>query len=160
MGYFKNMAIRGGGRRRGRGRGTLQVTEWFFDSPKVMAAVDAGTRKVLSRFGAFVRRTARQGIRRRRRSSLPGTAPTNQTGLLKSFIFFSYDPAARSVVIGPERLGSKDGTVPRLLEHGGRTTIRRGGKRIRVRIAPRPYMGPAMQKELPALPAMWRSSVR
>jgi hypothetical protein len=38
----------------------------FFDRAKVKNAVDAGTRRVLSRFGAFVRTRARTSIRKRK----------------------------------------------------------------------------------------------
>ncbi|HOM77081.1 MAG TPA: hypothetical protein PLE88_11240, partial [Anaerohalosphaeraceae bacterium] len=61
----------------------MKITHLFFDSPKVIRAVDKSTRKVLSRFGAFVRRTAKQSIRKRKKSSTPGTPPSSHTGLLK-----------------------------------------------------------------------------
>ena len=133
----------------------------FFDRPAVRNAVDKATRKVLSRFGAFVRTTARSSIRRRKRVSKPGEAPTSWTGLLKRFVFFSYDAGSRSVVIGPVRLNRTDGEAPRLLEHGGQATRRdRSGKSRRVEYEPRPYMGPAFEKERQQLPALWRDSVR
>ena len=51
-----------------------------------------------------------------------------------------------------------------VLEFGGRTAVvrRRGGKRTKqaVRIAARPYMRPALEKEAPNLPKVWRNSVR
>jgi hypothetical protein len=133
----------------------------FFDRKTVVKAVDRATRKVLSRFGAFVRTTARSSIRRRKTTSKPGQPPTSWTGLLKRFLFFSYEPARRSVVIGPVRLGRGDGEAPRLLEHGG-TVARRGRRRRRrvLRYRARPYMGPAFEKEKPKLPTMWRDSVR
>jgi len=136
----------------------------FFDSPKVKNAVDKATRKVLSRFGAFVRRTAKLSIRKRKKASEPGKPPNSHTGLLKKFIFFGYDPAKRSVVIGPTRLNSTAAFVPPILEHGGTTKIikRRRGRRVvvPVQIAARPFMRPAFHKELPKLPDMWRDSVK
>jgi len=72
------------------------------------------------------------------------------------------------VVVGPLRL-NKPGEAPSLLEFGGRTTIerkrtRKDGRRVverrRVRIEARPYMGPALRKELPSIPKAWASSVR
>jgi hypothetical protein len=47
----------------------------FFDRAKVKNAVDAGTRRVLSRFGAFVRTRARTSIRKRKGTSPPGGPP-------------------------------------------------------------------------------------
>jgi hypothetical protein len=129
---------------------------WFFDRQKVQNAVSRRERKVLSRFGAYVRQEARSRIRRRKRVSKPDEGPTNQTGLLKQNIFFVYDPHRRSVVIGPTLLNA-----PATLEHGGVVVRKtRKGRSKRVVYAPRPYMGPAFQKENPKLPRLWRDSVR
>jgi len=76
----------------------------FFDRKAVTGAVGRATRKVFSRFGAFVRTAARSSIRRRKRVSAPGEPPSSHTGLLKRLIFFGYDRQRRSVVIGPQRL--------------------------------------------------------
>jgi hypothetical protein len=131
----------------------------FFDRAKVKNAVDAGTRKVLSRFGAFVRQRARTSIKKRKGTSPPGSPPYSHTGLLRKFILFAFDPQSKSVVIGPTmiREGSQ---APRLLEHGGDTILetRRGRKRARYR--PRPFMGPAFEAEKPQLPALWQNSIR
>lgn len=133
----------------------------FFDRNAVLSATDRATRKVLSRFGAFVRTTARSSIRKRKSVSKPGQAPTSWTGLLKKFLFFSFDRRERSVVIGPVRLNRSGGEAPGLLEHGGSAVRRdRRGKRRHRQYRPRPYMGPAFEKEKPKLPAMWRNSVR
>jgi len=139
----------------------FEITKLFFDRKAVTSKVDAATRKVLSKFGAFVRQTAKSSIRKRKKSAPPGQPPSSHIGLLKKFIFFGYDPTKRSVVIGPVRLSQKGrGEAPHLLEHGGSTTLKRKGKRTRARIQARPFMGPAMKKEQPKLPAMWKGSVR
>jgi len=143
----------------------------FFDRKAVTGAVGRATRKVFSRFGAFVRTAARSSIRKRKRTSAPGEPPSSHTGLLKRFIFFGYDRQRRSVVIGPQRLNQKTGDLPagqagapEALEHGGITTFVEGlrGRRRkrRVKIKARPFMGPAFDKEKPKLPAMWANSVR
>ena len=133
----------------------------FFDRKKVTRAVDKATRRVLSRFGAFVRTSARSSIRRRKNPSKPGQAPTNWTGLLKRFLFFSFVPSKRSVVIGPARLNKASKDAPELLEKGGAVKRRdRKGKRRSVRYRSRPYMGPAFRKEQKKLPKLWRNSVR
>lgn len=134
----------------------FEITKMFFDKKAVTSKTDRATRKVLSRFGAFVRRTARQSIRKRKKPAPPGSPPSSHIGLLKKFIFFGYDPRNESVVIGPVRLDQKGrGEAPRLLEHGG---IGAAGKK-RVRYRPRPFMLPAFEKEQPTLPAMWRDSI-
>ena len=134
----------------------------FFDSAKVVKAVDAATRKVLSKFGAFVRTRARTSIRKRKGISPPAGPPSSHTGLLKKFLFFSYDADRKSVVIGPARLGSTvDPAALPALEYGGRSSVvNRKGRRRRISVRPRPFMGPALAAELPGLPAMWRDSVR
>jgi hypothetical protein len=140
-----------------------QVKGLFFDSKKVIGATTRAERRVLSRFGAYVRRTARSSIRKRKRVSAPGRPPSSHTGLLKRFIFFAYDPDRKSVVIGPTRLNQKAGDAPRALEYGGRSRVTAGRRRRRrrtVMIAARPFMGPAFEREKPKLPAMWRDSVR
>lgn len=135
----------------------------FFDRPKVMKSVDHGTRRVLSRFGAYVRTTAKRSIKRppkrsASRTSLPGSAPYSHEGSLKRLIYFGFDPRKRSVVIGP--VPFKEGEAPELLEEGG-TAVRRDrqGKRVTARYRPRPFMGPAYHQELPNVPQMWRDSV-
>ncbi|MDR1611876.1 MAG: hypothetical protein LBT97_03725 [Planctomycetota bacterium] len=139
----------------------FKLKQLFFDRQAVISKVDAATRKVLSRFGAFVRRSAKSAIRKRRQPAPPGSPPSSHTGLLKKFIFFGYDADARSVVIGPARLGGNGrGDAPPLLEYGGTATLVRRGKRKQVVYRARPYMGPAFEKEQAKLPAQWRDSVK
>lgn len=139
----------------------LELKKLFFDTKGVRRKVDSATRRVLSRFGAFVRRTAKSSIRKRRKQSAPGSPPSSHTGLLRRFIFFGYEPQRRSVVIGAARLEGKGrGRAPSILEYGGTTTITRRGKRTRALYRARPFMGPAFRKEKPKLSAMWRDSVR
>lgn len=132
----------------------------FFDRAAVLDAVDRATLRVLSRFGSFVRTRARTSIRKRKGTSKPGGPPYSHVGLLRSFIFFAYDFDARSVVIGPTLINSPTG-APENLEYGGVADLPvGGGKTRRVTIQPRPFMGPALDAELPGLAAMWRDSVR
>ena len=139
----------------------FDIKRMFFDRQAVISKVDAATRRVLSKFGAFVRRSAKSSIRKRKKPAPPGQPPSSHTGLLKKFIFFGYDADRRSVVIGPTRLNQKGrGEAPPLLEYGGKATLVRRGKKKHVTYQARPYMGPAFEKEKPQLPAMWRGSVR
>lgn len=181
------------------------VKRLFFDSRAVTSRVDPAKRRVLSRFGAFVRTRSKSSIRKRKAASRPGAPPSSHTGLLKKFIFFSYEPQKESVVIGPEKLSGRAGRdVPEILEDGGRTVMQviavidgkrkqqhagvgiigaggrvkdkqgrivrkkdvqfrhsRNAPKRKVKVAARPYMGPAFQTELDKnMPGMWKDSVR
>jgi len=142
----------------------MAVKRMFFDRKAVTSRVDRATRRVLSKFGAFVRRAAKSSIRKRKRASAPGQPPSSHSGLLRRFIFFGYDAGKRSVVIGPQRLNQKVGDAPHALEYGGISTVvegtRRKRRKRRVKISARPYMGPAFEQERPKLSAMWQDSVR
>ena len=109
-------------------------------------------------FGVKSKVSNRQGV------SALGQPPLPHTGLLVKNIFFGYDTTKRSVVIGPVRLSGGTPESLAALEYGGtsRITTRRKGKRtvISAKIAARPYMQPALNKELPKLPAMWANSVK
>jgi hypothetical protein len=136
----------------------------FFDRAKVVRATDRASRRVLSRFGAFVRQRAKSSIRSRKgkTTSQPGSPPRSHTGLLKRFILFGYDPRKQSVVIGPAPLPSTRGKASELLEYGGTTTLRdqRSGRRRRARYQARPFMGPAFTAEQPKLAPMWRDVIK
>jgi len=61
----------------------FELGKLFFDRQAVISKVDAATRRVLSRFGAFVRQRAKSSIRKRRNPAPPGSPPSSHTGLLK-----------------------------------------------------------------------------
>lgn len=88
---------------------------------------------------------------RRETASAPGEPPKSITGLLRNHIYFVYEPVEKSVIIGPARLNTPS-PAPGVLEHGGTVNFR---GRV-VTIEPRPYMQPALVRELPKLPAMWK----
>lgn len=134
--------------------GLAQIKQLFFDKPAVTRAMDAASRRVLSRFGAYVRQEARHSIRPRRGTSPPGQPPYSHTGLLRRSILFGYDPGRQSVVIGPIRLESSP-EAPRLLEYGGTKTVNGQVSHYR----PRPFMRPAFAANLAKLPALWRDAI-
>jgi hypothetical protein len=138
----------------------MVTKDMFFDRKAVTGAVDCTARKVLSRFGAFVRTTARHSLRKRKAVSQPGDPPSSHVGLLKKLLFFGYDPGRKSVVIGPTPLhGTAE--APPLLEYGGRARVKdRKGRSVLATYRPRPFMGPAFEREKPKLPAMWANSIR
>lgn len=156
---------RGGARTQSLGIG-LRVKRLFFDTDRVKRALDATTRKTFGRFGAAVRGIARRSLIFRKNPKLhskPGDPPRSHgQQQLKRFIFFSLEEHRRTVVIGPEKLSGSAAIVPRLLEEGGFTRARRGRrrKRIRARVATRPYMGPAKEVGIAKLPTMWDRSIK
>jgi hypothetical protein len=138
----------------------LRIKEMFFDRKAVTGKVDAAARKVLSKFGAFVRTTARHSIRKRKAISQPGSPPSSHVGTLKRLIFFGYDADRRSVVIGPAPLRGQ-AEAPPLLEYGGRARVKdRRRRTVVATYRARPFMGPALAKEQPKLPAMWAASIK
>ena len=133
----------------------------FFDRLRITSKADAQTKKTLSRFGAFVRQSARQSIRKRKKSSRPGQPPSSHTGILKQFIYFGYDSYRRSVVIGPVVTSRKSSGIPEVLEYGGKVTITSGkAKGKTTTIEARPSMGPAFDKELDVVPKLWVNSIK
>lgn len=155
--------------------------EGFFDRAKVLGAINAATRRVLSKFGAHVRTRARTSIKKRSGVSPPGGPPYSHVGLLRRLIFFSYDAESQAVVIGPVLTNSPTG-APENLEYGakinvtnhvfwvpvaGTETKRKKNRKFErvvytgpMTIRPRPFMGPALEAEQPGLPAMWANSIR
>lgn len=144
-----------------------KVTKLFFDTDRVMQAVDAKNRRALSRVGAFIQRRSRSSLRRRKKTSPAGKPPSVHSNAkfetLKN-ILFVYEPKTQSVVVGPVRTNERNATaVPNLHEFGGSTVIRRRGTRNRpatvrrVRYPARPFMGPAFDKELQegTIPRAW-----
>ncbi len=115
-----------------------QAKNWFFDDPKVIARVEKSRLRALSRFGAFVRTSARTSMRRRRNPSPPGTPPSVQSrdsyATLRN-ILFAYDAATDSVIVGPILLAStrrnRRFTVPELHEKGG--SVAGDGRLVEVR---------------------------
>lgn len=141
---------------------TMRIKDMFFDRAAVVRAVDGAKRKVLSKAGALIRTAARTSIRKRKGSAPAGKPPHSHEGSLRRLILFGYDKSADSVVVGP--VGFKNSVAPSVLEYGGDAVVtrRRGGRRTsqKVRVAARPYMAPALDKERPKLPLLWRNSIR
>jgi len=134
-----------------------QAKSAFFDRKAVTDAIDAGTRKVLSKFGAFVRTRARSSIRTRKKSSPPGQPPSSHAGDLKRLIFFAYDAVSKSLIVGP--IPFRKGEAPRLLEHGGTTTVKtRSGSKVK-HYRGNPFMEPAAKAELPGFRDLLRGMV-
>jgi hypothetical protein len=108
----------------------------FFDRAAVMSRMDAATRKALNKSGARLRLIAQRSMRyvnestnpdKPRRVSSPGHPPlaVRQHPFIRKFMFYSYDEASQSVVVGPAGFsGGTANPAPGILEHGGPAKIR------------------------------------
>lgn len=139
----------------------FKVKAAFFDKKGVADGLDAGTRKQLTKFGAFVRRRAKSSLKYKDGPAAPGKPPhvhrsasfkrkpgkagkkQQPVSPLRELLYYSFDKASKSVVIGPAIGGSRTG-APRSLEEGGSAKI--DGRRVVIR--PRPTMAPAFAVEL------------
>ncbi len=143
---------------------TMRPRLMFFDSKIVMSHMDRAQRQALSKIGAFVRRRSRTSMKKNKKGiSRPGKAPHSHAGDIRRLLFFAVGPDFDSVVIGPLRY--KKGEAPNLLEFGGATVRQRvttRGKRGPKKVAiykKHPFMGPALEAEVPTMSAKWRNSV-
>jgi hypothetical protein len=95
--------------------------QMFFDRVIVETKAEAAILKVQSRFGAYVWTRARRSMKRRKKGagSAPGSPPYARLGLMRDRLFFGYDAATKTVVVGPEGLGNRPGEVPAVHEFGG-----------------------------------------
>lgn len=158
----------------------------FFDR-ELTNAIDRGTKRALSRFGAFVWKRDKSSLRYRKGKSEAGKPPSvhrttgftrtkknRKTGVeskqpaspLRELTLFAYDPDRKSVVIGAavfagSRVGG--GKVPRVVEEGGESRFvadRLTGKIKVGRYAARPHLGPAFQAELPKVSQLFKDCIR
>lgn len=156
----------------------------FFDRRKVTDDVGPKAARFLSRAGAEVRKEAQRGIKmspdgkpsrpgarpyghhsglRKRASKSTGKTRLRKVSLLREFIFFSYDRATRTVVVGPALLSNTlaGAAALKALEYGGTSIVSAGraGKTRPVRVRARPFMRPALAAAAPNFPAILRASV-
>lgn len=111
--------------------------------PKPERGIEQGSAGLLAKEGAYVRRRMQQTLRYAKKASAPGQPPKvhrsdsftrarrdPRTGIetrrptspLKELIFFAFDRARNSVIVGPARFGTAGGRVPGVLEYGGSVT--------------------------------------
>jgi hypothetical protein len=132
--------------------GIKQFKASFFDAKKLKASVNMGLYGAMSKFGAFVQRRMKSSIRNRKKSSKPGQPPTNQTGMLREFIFFGLDTGTGSVVVGPAKtnqrnaFGTRGQTIPNVLEKGGLVGVLE--HQLPVRASLGPYSGQWVRTDL------------
>lgn len=134
----------------------------FRETARVLAKFQAEARKAIYYQAGFVMKTARRSIVSADHASRPGHPPRSVCGQLRDFIFFKWDDASQSMVIGPAAFKS-DSTVPAILEGGGTepATVKVGTKweHRPVTIEPRPYMAPAFEVSQTRLPDFWAKSI-
>lgn len=137
-----------------------ETKKFFFDRKVVIDAVGRASATALARGGALVRTIARRSMRRRKKSSPAGSPPSVHVGTMKDLLFFAYDPATTTTVVGPAKFGGK-AEAPNLNEFGGHAQRkRRDGSEYTARYPKRAFMFPALEKATPSLPAMWANSVK
>jgi len=150
----------------------FDIRRLFFDKAAVMNQMDTRSRVALAKFGALVRKTAiasvkeaspsqhapagsppfshmaarRRAINRKRKAEGRPRVKPGFKGL--KHILYAYEPAKRSVIIGPASNRKRSITIPEILEEGKLDT------------AERPFMGPSFEKSREKLPDIWRSSVK
>ncbi len=147
---------------------TFKMKNNFFDRVKVIDYFGAAGKKslaALSRFGAYLRRVARNSLKRiadPRKSADAGRPPyihtDDETITLKN-IQFAYDFSSQSMLVGSVLTNSSKArgsqTVPNLLEAGGTTKDANGRP---ITIAPHPWMGPALERSRSKLPEQWAAA--
>jgi hypothetical protein len=117
---------------------------------KVVKAARSGSITSLGHAGAAIRLQARHSIRKSPKKSQVGTPPNTRRGQLRSAIKYAVSRTPPSAVIGPdvENVGTSG------------TPHEFGGKYKKQHYDKRPFMGPALEKVQPRLPAFWVGSVK
>lgn len=135
----------------------------FRETKALLARLDMLARKALVAQGSYIRNVAKKSMGDSPRPSPPGKPPRRITGLLANFLFWSYDPAAASVVVGPAAI-KPNAIVPRILEEGGdemaHVKVGTAWQDKTVHIAARPYMAPALAISQERLPEFWAKSLK
>lgn len=171
------------------GLSVRQTQGLFFDRQAVTRAVSRSERRVLSRFGAYVRTGARSSIRPARRKKLSELTPEEQRRhRLRTRMARREGRPQPKLPLAHSRPGEPPRSITGLLRRflyfafdpsrrsvvigparinsgsGAPQTLEHGGfanrRGKRVRIEARPYMGPALEREEHRLPQLWRDSVR
>ena len=138
-----------------------KVTQFFLDRAHIAKKIGAAKVKALMRSGGRMRITAQRSMRYRvKGSSAPGAPPfahKKRGALLRKLLFFFYDQASDSVVVGP--VSSRKAEAPGLNEFGGTSKHTAKGKVIVAHYPPRPFMSPALRLEEPKMPKEWANSI-
>lgn len=141
--------------------GVGAAKSFFFTTVTVRNQLDRTERRLLSKVGAYTRKRAKSSLRYKDGPAPPGKPPhvhrssgftkpgskkkgkPQPASPLRELTYFAYDPADKSVVIGPAIGGPRSG-APETIEEGG--TARIDGRTVTIR--PRPWVLPAFQVAL------------
>ena len=105
--------------------------------------------KKLKAIGAYTRKVAKSGLKKRKGPSKPGGPPNVHSNKLKGRTLFNVSERWLSVATGP---AVSDTGTARIIEFGGRTKVTAGFNRGKIiEVQPRPWMGPAQERTLPAI---------
>ena len=150
----------------------VKCISWSFDSKAILAAVDKAERTVLKIFGFNVRKEAmgsiknappgvaaprgsppyshmaHRAVRENKRLKAAGRPRRRGRGFPGLKLIQYYVEGSRSVMIGVASDRPRHITIAEALEYG------------KMNVSPHPFMGPAFQRTLPQLPAMWAGSVK
>ena len=97
------------------------------ETPRLKAEVGKAVITSLSHAAGYIYKAARNSIKRRKSSSLPGEPPHTQTGVLKRGIAYDVDKGRQTAVIGPTQ--SAVGIIAHTHEFGGTEAPKRPGDR-------------------------------
>jgi len=147
----------------------MKLKAWkgaMFDRPHVRRALEWTRYYYLRHMGGYIRKVARSRMTHAAGPSTAPESPHRHGDLLYEQIFYGYDPASRSLVVGPaliDRLQEYPGvTIPELLERGGTVLKedRKSGRRRTIHFEERPYMRVALEAALaPTVQARaWREA--
>ena len=90
------------------------------DTSGIKNLVDRKKKQRLRQFGAYVRTTARQSIRKTKATSKPGDPPKSHHGALRDLIYFAVSELGDNVTIGPLPFRKR---ISPIVEYGGREAI-------------------------------------
>jgi hypothetical protein len=110
---------------------TYACKEYFLDRAAVLARAGKMRARALGMGGAYIRRKARDLLRKGKKPAQPGKPPkTHGSEPNVRTILFAMDPATDTMLIGPVKLNSAKRlrasnrlTVPELLEQGGTAEV-------------------------------------
>jgi len=139
---------------------TMRATSRF-DASAVRKKAAQGRRRALFRGGFAVRKSAQASMKRRRTASKPGQPPAAHLGFLRRLVLVGWDSQREVAVVGPKVRASANPGAAQANEHGGRFVRKIGGRKpMRVVYPARPFMAPALRRELPEILKAWKGVIK
>ena len=152
------------------------VAKAMMTPAKVNKAVDDGTYKNLRHAGASIRKSAIESMIFAEGPSKPGKPPHAHKGRLRRSIVYTVDEASGELYVGASyskvKIGGRPPWLAQMLERGGTYQVKQKRKRrgrprkdeppVQVRsitFPPRPFMVPALERNLDRFHASWKHSI-